>query len=43
MQDEILQGIQTFRNTNQWPQAIQKQDQAYYAAMIDKPQGSDDR
>jgi transposase InsO family protein len=36
MQDKILQGIQTFRNTNQWPQAIQKQDQAYYAAMIDK-------
>jgi hypothetical protein len=36
MQDEILQGIQTFRNTNQWHQAIPKQDQAYYAAMIDK-------
>jgi hypothetical protein len=28
MQDEILQGIQTFRNTNQWPQTIPKQDQA---------------
>ncbi len=36
MQDEILQGIQTFRNTNQWPQTIPKQDQAYYTAMIDK-------
>ncbi len=22
MQDDILQGIQTFRNTNQWPQTI---------------------
>jgi hypothetical protein len=30
MQDEILQGIQTFRNTNQWPQNIPKQDQWYY-------------
>jgi RNase H-like domain found in reverse transcriptase len=29
MQDEILQGIQAFRNTNQWPQTIQKQNQAY--------------
>jgi hypothetical protein len=36
MQDETLQAIQTFWNTNQWPQAIPKQDQAYYAAMIDK-------
>ncbi len=36
MQDEILQGIQIFQNTNQWPQAIPKQDQAYYTAMIDK-------
>jgi hypothetical protein len=36
MQDEILQGIQTFRNTNRWPQTIPKQDQAYYTAMIDK-------
>jgi hypothetical protein len=35
-QDEILQGIQTFRNTNQWPQTIPKQDQAYYTAMIEK-------
>jgi hypothetical protein len=26
MQDEILQGIQTFRNTKHWPPAIQKQD-----------------
>jgi hypothetical protein len=24
MQDEILQGIQTFRNTRQWPQTIRK-------------------
>ncbi len=24
MQDEILQGIQTFRNTHQWPQTIPK-------------------
>jgi hypothetical protein len=36
MQDEILQGIQTFPNTNRWPQTIPKQDQAYYMAMIDK-------
>jgi hypothetical protein len=36
MQDEVLQGIQTFRNTNQWPHTIPKQDQAYYTAMIEK-------
>jgi hypothetical protein len=24
MQDEILQGIQAFRSTNQWPQTIPK-------------------
>jgi hypothetical protein len=24
MKDEILQGIQTFRNTNQWPPTIPK-------------------
>jgi hypothetical protein len=36
MKDEILQGIQTFRNINQWPPDIPKQDQAYYTAMIDK-------
>jgi len=36
MQDEILQGIQTFRNTGKWPQIILKQDQAYYMAMIEK-------
>ncbi len=36
MLDKILQGIQTFRNTNKWPQVIPKQDQAYYTAMIDK-------
>ena len=36
MQDEILQGIETFRYTNRWPQPIPKQDQAYYVAMIDK-------
>jgi hypothetical protein len=36
MQDEILQGIQTFWNTNQWPSTIPKQDQAYFTAMIDK-------
>jgi hypothetical protein len=36
MQDEILQGIQMFQNTNKWPQAIPKPDQAYYTAMIDK-------
>jgi Reverse transcriptase (RNA-dependent DNA polymerase)/RNase H-like domain found in reverse transcriptase len=33
MQDEILQGIQTFRNTGKWPL---KQDQAYYTPMIEK-------
>ncbi len=26
MQDNILQGVQTFRNTNQWPQTIPKED-----------------
>ncbi len=36
MQDEILQGIQMFRNTNQWSQSIPRQDQAYYTAMINK-------
>jgi hypothetical protein len=36
MQDEILQGIQTFQNSNQWPPTIPKQDQAYYTAMIEK-------
>ncbi len=36
MQDEVLQGIQMFRSTNQWPQIIPKQDHAYYTAMIDK-------
>jgi Integrase zinc binding domain/Integrase core domain len=36
MQDKILQDIHTFWNTNQCPQMIPKQDQAYYAAMIDK-------
>jgi hypothetical protein len=36
MQDEILQSIQTFRNTGKWPPAILKQDQAYYTAMIEK-------
>jgi hypothetical protein len=36
MQDKILQGIQNFRNTNQWPQMIPKQDQAYYTAIIEK-------
>ncbi len=36
MQDEVLQGIQTFRNTNRWPQTIPKQDQVYYTAMIEK-------
>jgi hypothetical protein len=35
-QDEVLQDIQMFRNTNQWPQSISKQDQAYYTSMIDK-------
>jgi hypothetical protein len=34
MQDETLQGIQTFRSTSQWPQTIPKQDQAFYTAMI---------
>jgi hypothetical protein len=36
MKDEILQGIQTFRNSRQWPQTIPKQDQAYYKPMIEK-------
>jgi hypothetical protein len=36
MKDEILHGIQTFRNSRQWPQTIPKQDQAYYKAMIEK-------
>ena len=36
MKDDILQGIQTYRNTGKWPQTILKQDQAYYMAMIDK-------
>jgi hypothetical protein len=36
MKDEILQGVQTFRNTNQWPPTIPKQDCSYYTAMIDK-------
>jgi hypothetical protein len=36
MQDEVLQGIQKFRNTSQWPQTIPKQDRSYYTAMIDK-------
>ncbi len=36
MTDETLQAIQTFRNTNQWPQTIPRQDQAYYTTMIDK-------
>ncbi len=36
MQDEILQGIQTFRNTGKWPTTISRPDQAYYTAMIDK-------
>ncbi len=36
MQDEVLQCIQTFRNTNQWPQTIPKQGRAYYTTMIDK-------
>ncbi len=31
-----LVGIQTFRNTNQWPPNIPKPDQAYYTAMMDK-------
>ncbi len=25
----------TFRNTNQWPQSVSKQDRAYYTSMID--------
>jgi hypothetical protein len=29
MKDDILQGIQTFRNTGKWPQTIPKQDQAF--------------
>jgi hypothetical protein len=29
MQDEVLQGIQMFRNTNPWPQSILKQDRTY--------------
>ncbi len=36
MQDEILQGIQMFWNTNQWPQTIPKQDRAYYTVVIKK-------
>jgi transposase InsO family protein len=36
MQDEVLQGVQTFRNTGKWPAAILRQDQSYYTAMIDK-------
>ncbi len=36
MKDDILQGIQTFSNTNQWPPTIPRQDQAYYTAMIKK-------
>jgi hypothetical protein len=36
MQDEILQGIQIFRSSGQWPQTIPKPDQAYYTAMIEK-------
>jgi len=36
MQDEVLQGIQTFQNTNQWPQTIPKQDHAYFTTMINK-------
>jgi len=36
MQDEVLQDIQTFRNKNQWPQNVSKQDQAYYTTLIDK-------
>jgi hypothetical protein len=35
MQDYILQGIQTFRNMNQWPPTIPKLDQAYYNSMIE--------
>jgi len=36
MQDDILQGIQTFRNMNQWPPTIPKLDRAYYNSMIEK-------
>jgi hypothetical protein len=36
MKDDILQSIQTFRNTGKWPQTIPRQDQAYYTAMIEK-------
>jgi hypothetical protein len=36
MQDEVFQGIQMFRNTNQWPQNIKKQVRVYYTSMIDK-------
>jgi Integrase zinc binding domain len=36
MQDEVLQDIQMFRNTNQWPQSVSKPDRAYYTSMIDK-------
>jgi transposase InsO family protein len=36
MQDEVLQGIQAFRNTNQWPQSIPKQVRMYYTSMTDK-------
>jgi len=40
MQDEILQGIQTFRNTNQWPEAITKQDQANFSKTRTRSSGS---
>jgi hypothetical protein len=36
MQDEVLQGIQTFKNTNQWPKTIPKLHWAYYTSMIEK-------
>jgi hypothetical protein len=36
MQDEVLQGIQTFRNMNQWPQTIPKLDRVYYTSLIKK-------
>jgi RNase H-like domain found in reverse transcriptase len=36
MQDDILQGIQTFPNTGKWPSTIPRPDQAYYTAMINK-------
>jgi hypothetical protein len=36
LQDKILQGIQTFRNTSKWPQTIPKQDQACSTAMMEK-------